>query len=47
MTTKLKAAKSVADAGCSSIVANGRQANVLTRIMNGEDIGTIILASGL
>ena len=41
------AAKSVADAGCCSIIANGRQANVLTRIMNGEDVGTIILASGL
>ncbi len=47
MTTKLKAAKSVADAGCSSVIANGRQAEVLTRIMNGEDVGTIILASGL
>ncbi len=47
MATKLKAAKSVADAGCCSIIANGRQANVLTRIMNGEDVGTIILASGL
>jgi glutamate 5-kinase len=47
MTTKLKAAKSVADAGCSSVIANGRQADVLTRIMNGEDVGTIILASGL
>ena len=47
MTTKLKAAKAVADAGCSSVIANGRQAAVLTRIMNGEDVGTIILASGL
>lgn len=47
MATKLKAAKAVADAGCSSIIANGRQAEILTRIMNGEDVGTMVLASGL
>jgi glutamate 5-kinase len=47
MASKLKAAKSVADAGCVSIIANGRQAHVLTRVMNGEDVGTIILAAGL
>ncbi|NQU40878.1 MAG: glutamate 5-kinase [Lentisphaerae bacterium] len=47
MATKLKAAQSAANAGCATIIANGRQANVLTRIMNGEDVGTIILAAGL
>jgi glutamate 5-kinase len=47
MATKLQAARVAADAGCTSVIANGRQASVLTRIMNGEDVGTIILASGL
>lgn len=47
MVSKLKAAQTVSKAGCSSIIANGRQAGVLTRIMKGEDTGTIILASGL
>jgi len=47
MTSKLNAARSVAKAGCTAIIANGRQPGVLSRVMNGEDVGTIILASGL
>jgi len=45
MASKLRAAQSVAQAGCSVIIANGRQANVLSRLMQGEDVGTMILAS--
>lgn len=44
MLTKLKAAQIVSKAGCSTIIANGRQTGVLTQIMKGEDTGTIVLA---
>jgi len=47
METKLKSAQAAAKAGCCVVVANGRQTGMLTRIMNGEDVGTFILASGL
>ena len=46
MLSKLKAAQSVSKAGCYSIIADGRQKDILTRIMKGDDVGTIILASG-
>ena len=44
MASKLKAAHSISKAGCSSVIANGRESGVLTRIMKGEDAGTLILA---
>lgn len=44
MATKLKAAKIAVDAGCSAVIANGRHAGVLTRIMKSEDVGTMIVA---
>lgn len=44
METKLKAAQAVSKTGCSVIIANGRSANVLTDIMIGKDIGTMIPA---
>jgi glutamate 5-kinase len=47
MTSKLKAAQAVAKAGCSAIIANGRQKDILSRIMKGDDVGTLILASGV
>ena len=47
MTSKLKAAQSVSMTGCSTIIANGRQAGILASIMNGEDVGTMVLASGI
>ncbi|MFO7870950.1 MAG: glutamate 5-kinase [Kiritimatiellia bacterium] len=47
MVSKLKAAQTAAKAGCSAVIANGRQPAVLGRIMRGEDVGTIILASAL
>lgn len=47
MATKLKAAQAAARAGCSAVIANGRQAAILTRVMKGEDTGTMVLASGL
>jgi glutamate 5-kinase len=47
MDSKLKAAQSVARAGCLSVIASGRAPDALPRIMRGEDVGTLILASGL
>jgi len=47
MATKLKAADSVSKAGCSAVIADGRRAGVLDRIMKGEDVGTLVLASGI
>jgi glutamate 5-kinase len=47
MYSKLKAAESVARTGCSVLIANGRVNGVLPRIMRGEDVGTIVIASGL
>lgn len=47
MDSKLRAAQAASKAGCSAVIANGRTAGVLHRIMDGEDVGTIVLASGL
>jgi glutamate 5-kinase len=47
MTTKLKAAQEVSRAGCSAVIANGRQPAILDHIMKGEDVGTLVLASGV
>lgn len=44
MSTKLKAAQTASQAGCASVIANGRQTGILTDIMNGKDVGTMILA---
>ena len=44
MSTKLVAAGAAGLAGCASVIANGRQNDILARIMNGEDVGTMILA---
>jgi glutamate 5-kinase len=47
MVSKLKAAQTASRAGCSVVIAKGRQPGVLTGIMNGEDVGTMILAEGI
>lgn len=47
MKSKLKAAKIAAETGCISVIANGLTKDILLKIFNGEDIGTLILASGL
>lgn len=47
MASKLRAAESVAKSGCSALIANGRQKNVLTSIMSGHDVGTLVLASAM
>ncbi len=45
MRTKLIAAGKVSRAGANSVIADGRAPDVLTRIMEGQDVGTFILAS--
>ena len=47
MATKLKAAASAAKAGSCAVIANGRETGILTRILAGEDVGTLILASAV
>lgn len=47
MASKLKAARMASDAGCSAVIANGRQKGVLARVMNGEDVGTLVVASAI
>ena len=46
MASKLKAARTVAAAGCLSVIAKGRQKDILDLIMEGKDVGTMVLASG-
>ncbi|MEA3560683.1 MAG: glutamate 5-kinase [Candidatus Omnitrophota bacterium] len=41
MRTKLQAAKTITKSGISMIIANGRTKNILIRIINGDDIGTM------
>jgi len=46
MASKLEAARMVTTAGENMIIASGRKADVLTRLMAGENIGTLFLAQG-
>ncbi len=45
MKAKLYAAKIAKDGGCATIIASGYENNVLSRILKGEEIGTLILPS--
>lgn len=47
MASKLRAAEAVVKTGCLAVIANGRTAGVIPAIMRGEDVGTLILSSGL
>jgi glutamate 5-kinase len=40
MKTKLTAAEIAASAGCASIIADGREENILVRLLEGEQLGT-------
>jgi len=46
MASKLEAARTVTTAGENVIIASGREQAVLTRIMAGEVVGTLLLAQG-
>jgi glutamate 5-kinase len=43
MKTKLKAAEITATAGCKMILAHGQEPNIIQKIMDGQDIGTLFL----
>lgn len=43
MRTKLEAAKVAAQSGCSTIVVGGKSPSVISRIFEGEDLGTLFL----
>ncbi|MCE9614266.1 MAG: glutamate 5-kinase [Lentisphaerae bacterium] len=44
MLTKLRAAQAVAKTGCTVVIADGRAPRIMTRIMDGENTGTMVLA---
>ena len=44
MLTKILAAKRAARSGASTVIASGREPDVLTRLAAGEDIGTSLIA---
>ena len=44
MLTKVQAAKRAARSGASTIIACGRETDVLTRLANGEALGTLLVA---
>ncbi len=46
MATKLGAAKLVTDAGESVVIANGRTANVLLKLLDGKRVGTVFTPAG-
>jgi glutamate 5-kinase len=43
MKTKIEAAKIASNAGCRMVLANGREKNVIERILAGEEIGTVFM----
>lgn len=43
MKTKIEAAKIASNAGCRIVLANGRVEDVVTKIMDGEGIGTVFM----
>ena len=45
MVTKLTAAQTASRSGASSIIANGREPQVLKRLFHGEHLGTLLVAS--
>ena len=45
MNSKLMAAKNVTDAGEAMVVADGRMPEVLTRLLDGEEVGTLFVPS--
>lgn len=45
MRTKLKAAQAVSRAGAAVVIADGRRAGIIPRIIEGKDVGTFVLPS--
>ena len=47
MDSKLSAAQIAVKAGCGVVIAGGRKQNVLSNIMTGKDVGTLLLSNVL
>ncbi len=45
MVTKLRAARLAARSGSSTIIASGREENILNKLMDGENLGTCLMAA--
>ncbi len=45
MGSKLRAAKLAAQAGCHVVIADGRKSGNITRVVQGADVGTFVVAS--
>lgn len=45
MVTKLQAAQSASRSGASTVIAGGREENILSRLQDGEQLGTLLLAN--
>ena len=45
MVTKLQAARLAARSGCNTVIAGGRNQNILHQIASGENVGTLLSAS--
>ena len=43
MATKISAAKYCADNGIDMVIANGKDAEIIERIVDGEDVGTLFI----
>jgi glutamate 5-kinase len=44
MFTKLQAAKAAVSSGINLVIASGQEQNIITRILNGEDVGTLFVS---
>jgi glutamate 5-kinase len=44
MFTKLQAAKAAVSSGINLVIASGEEPNVITRILNGEEVGTLFVS---
>ena len=44
MTTKLRAAKLAARSGTNCLIANGREQKIISRLVQGNDLGTLLVA---
>ena len=43
MKTKIEAAKIASNAGCRTVLANGRAKNIIGRIITGDEVGTVFM----
>ncbi len=45
MGSKLRAAQAASQGGCNVVIADGRKAGSISRVMRGENVGTFVVAS--